>query len=61
MNDNELKECFKILQEQNNKLYESFGATDEIIDLQVAINKLRSKYNIADETEITESNPGFVQ
>lgn len=61
MNDNELKECFKILQEQNDKLYESFGATDEIIDLQISINKLRAKYNIADETKTTESNPGFVQ
>ena len=61
MNDNELKECFKVLQDQNNKLYESFGATDEIIDLQVAINKLRSKYNIADESKETASNPGFVQ
>lgn len=61
MDENELKECFKILQEQNNKLYESFGAIDEIIDLQVCINQLRNKYNIPDETEITESNPGFVQ
>lgn len=61
MNDDELKECFKMLQEQNNKLYESFGATDEIIDLQIAINKLRNKYNITDETKETDSNPGFVQ
>lgn len=61
MNEEELKECLKILQEQNNKLYEAYGSTDEIIDLQVAINKLRSKYNISDETKVTESNPGFVQ
>lgn len=61
MNENELKECFKILQEQNNKLYENFGATDEVMDLQIAINKLRNKYNIADETKKTDSNPGFVQ
>lgn len=61
MDDNELKECFKILQEQNDKLYESFGAIDEIIDLQISINRLRTKYNIADETKNTESNPGFVQ
>lgn len=61
MDDNELKECFKILQEQNNKLYENFGSTDEVVDLQIAINKLRNKYNIVDETKETESNPGFVQ
>lgn len=61
MKEQELEQCFNILQEQNNKLYENFGATDEVMDLQIAINKLRNKYNIADKTQITESNPGFVQ
>lgn len=61
MEEKELQECFRILQEQNDKLYKNFGATDEIIDLQVSINKLRNKYNIADETKETSSNPGFTQ
>lgn len=61
MDEKELKQCFDILQEQNNKLYNDLGATDEIIELQVSINKLRSKYNIPDENTMTESNPGFVQ
>ena len=61
MNEEELKQCFDILQEQNDKLYNDLGATDEVIDLQVSINKLRNKYNIPDANTITESNPGFAQ
>ena len=61
MNEEELKQCFDILQEQNDKLYNDLGATDEVIELQVSINKLRSKYNIPDKNTMTESNPGFVQ
>ncbi len=61
MEEKELEQCLDILQEQNNKLYTNFGATDEILDLQIAINKLRNKYNISDKSQITESNPGFVQ
>lgn len=61
MEEKELQECFRILQEQNNKLYKNFGATDEIIDLQVSINRLKNKYNIPDESKMTDSNPGFVQ
>lgn len=61
MDETELTQCFDILQEQNNKLYENFGAIDEIMDLQIAINQLRNKYNIPDKTKITNSNPGFVQ
>ena len=61
MDTQKLEECLDILQEQNNKLFEELGATYEIIDLQIAINQLRNKYNISDKTKITESNPGFVQ
>ena len=61
MEEKDLKQCFDILQEQNNKLYKSFGASDEVIDLQIVINKLRNKYNIPDESKTTDSNPGFVQ
>ena len=56
-----LKKSFKNLQNECNELYKEYGATDEIIELQVAINTLRNKFNIADETKLTESNKGFVQ
>lgn len=61
MEKEEMEKCFDILQEQSNLLFENLGATDEIITLQVAINKLRNKYDIPDKTKMTESNPGFVQ
>lgn len=57
----DLKQTLNNLQNECNVLYEEYGATDNIIQLQVAINSLRNEYNIPDETEMTESNPGFVQ
>ena len=61
MDDNQLKEIFDTLQEENNKLFNELGATDEVIDLQISINKLRNKFNIPDNSEMTKSNIGFVQ
>ena len=61
MSDEELKNILKNIQIETNKLYKEFGATDEIIELQAAINGIRHKYDVVDETELTESNPGFVQ
>ena len=43
-----------------NERYGKEGLTDEILDEQVELNKLRSKYNIVDETEIV-NDEGFVQ
>lgn len=57
----ELKESLNNLQNECNKLYEEYGASDEVIQLQVAINTLRTHFNIPDETQLTKSNPGFVQ
>ena len=57
----DLETIFNYLQNECNKLYEHEGASDEVIDLQVAINQFRNKYNISDKTQMTESNPGFVQ
>lgn len=48
-------------QEINNKLYEENGLTDEVLDNQIKINKKRNALDILDETELTESNEGFVQ
>ena len=57
----ELEEILDNLQEQSDQLYQKYGASDEVIELQIAINKLRNHYNIADKKQMTKSNPGFVQ
>lgn len=57
----DLKQTLNNLQNECNVLYDEYGATENIIQLQVAINSLRNAYNIPDETEMTKSNPGFVQ
>ena len=49
------------LQENCNQLYNEYGASDEVIALQVAINKFRNFLDIPDEAEMTDSNKGFVQ
>lgn len=61
MENEELKTCLTALQDQCNKLYESYGAIDEVMDLQVSINQLRNRFNIPDEKQMTKSNEGFVQ
>lgn len=61
MSDGELKIILRNIQIEVDKLYKEFGATDEIIELQAAINGLRYQYDVTDETELTKSNPGFVQ
>lgn len=47
------------LQNECNKLYEEFGATDNIIQLQIAINSLRNEYDITDEAGVNKE--GFAQ
>ena len=49
------------LQNECNKLYNEYGASDDVIQLQVAINNLRNTFDIPDETKMTTSNEGFVQ
>ena len=44
----------KKLQEKANTLYERDGLTDEVLDLQLEINKLRHENDIVDETEIID-------
>ena len=61
MSEGELKNILRNIQIETNKIYEEFGATDEIIELQAAINGLRHKYDVVDETELTKFNPGFIQ
>lgn len=49
------------LQKECDKLYEEYGASDDVIQLQVAINNLRNTFDIPDESQMTVSNEGFVQ
>lgn len=47
----DLEIIFDNLQKEANILYEEYGATDEVIQLQVAINSLRNKFDVVDESE----------
>lgn len=44
------------LQEICNSLYEEHGLTDEVLSLQVAINKLRHKHDLSDNTNRIHEN-----
>ena len=59
MNENELKTKLDNLQKECNDLYDEFGATPNIITLQLAINRLRHQYDLCDESECIYEN--FVQ
>ena len=59
MGENELEQVLDNLQTECNKLYTNYGATDNIIQLQVAINSLRHEYDLCDKTECTYEE--FVQ
>ena len=61
MDENKTKKILSKLQSATTDLYEEVGLTDEVLDLQTNINKIRHKYNIADETKVIEDNEGFVQ
>lgn len=54
-----LEKCFAELQKQNDILFEELGATDEVMNLQVAINQLRHKHDVSDKNNRTYST--FVQ
>lgn len=44
------------MQELANDLYGEFGLTDEVLDLQLKINKLRHEQNISDEKQKVHKN-----
>ena len=52
LQEKDLEHTFNILQNVCNELYETYGATEEVIDLQVAINKFRHKHNITDKSQL---------
>ena len=57
-----LKDLFRIplreAQDRITKEYNKNGLTDEVLDAQVALNKIRHALNIPDENELDE---GYVQ
>ena len=54
-----MEEHLKKKQKELDELYEKHGLTDEVLDQQIAINKLRHAHNITDETETVHED--FVQ
>ena len=44
-----MKDKIETLQEICNELHDKQGLTDGVLDLQIAINKMRHKHNISDE------------
>ena len=56
-----LNEILDNLQNNCDELYGEYGASDDVIQLQVAINNLRNTFDIPDEANMTVSNAGFVQ
>ena len=56
-----LNEILDNLQNKCDELYGEYGASDDVIQLQVAINNLRNTFDIPDEANMTVSNEGFVQ
>ena len=45
-----MQDKIETLQKICNELYEEQGLTDEILELQVVINKLRHKHDISDQS-----------
>lgn len=45
-----MKDKIETLQEICNELHDKQGLNDGVLDLQIAINKLRNKHNISDES-----------
>ena len=51
MNEEKLKSDIELRQEALNKKYAEEGLTDEILDEQVKLNKLRHEHDIPDDNE----------
>lgn len=57
----DLEKILNNLQENCNTLHDEYGATENVIRLQVAINSFRHKNDITDESQIINDSDGFVQ
>lgn len=51
LNNIELETILTNLQNECNDLYERYGATTNVIALQLAINRLRHEFDLCDESE----------
>lgn len=51
MNEEKLKSDIELRQEALNKKYAEEGLTDEILDEQIKLNKLRHEHDIPDDNE----------
>lgn len=51
MNEEKLKYDIELRQEALNKKYAEEGLTDEILDEQIRLNKLRHEHDIPDDNE----------
>lgn len=54
-----MKEHLAKKQKEVDELYEKEGLTDEVLDKQIELNKLRHEHDIVDESEVIYEN--FVQ
>lgn len=51
-----MKDKLAKMQEEVDKLYEKHGLTDDVLDKQLEINRLRHKYDISDESNRIHGN-----
>lgn len=51
-----MEEKLAKLQKEVDQLYEKDGLTDEVLDKQIAINKLRHEHNITDKEKTIHEN-----
>ena len=51
-----MEEHLKKKQKEVDELYEEHGLTDEVLDKQIAINKLRHAHDIPDESEMVHED-----
>ena len=54
-----MEEKLAKMQKKVDKLYDKHGLTDEVLDKQIEINKLRHKHDISDESN--RINKKYVQ
>ena len=52
LEEKDLEHTFNTLQNVCNELYKTYGATEKVISLQVAINGLRHKYDVTDKSQL---------
>ena len=51
-----MKDKLDTLQEICTELHDKYGLTNEVLDLQIVINRLKHKHNISDETNKVYKN-----